>query len=156
MRVSIALLITALVAPVLATPAPNLEAFNAVVKRNVAPMDAVDLSKREVSLGSVSRDIDATSGNIYARDGNSQLSELLQGAVAQGSLNPSDAESLLSKISALNNPQVTSQVTAVLSELLGGLSGPGSVASRDGGSSGGLLGLVLGLLDTVLGLLGGL
>ena len=59
---------------------------------------AVDLSKREVSLGSVSRDIDATSGNIYARDGNAQLSGLVQSAVAQGSLSPSDAESLLGKI----------------------------------------------------------
>ena len=56
---------------------------------------AVDLSKREISFGRVSRDIDAASGNIYARDGSTQLPQLTNEAVAQGLLSQPQASSLL-------------------------------------------------------------
>jgi len=59
---------------------------------------AVDLSKREVSVGSVSRDIDTTSSNVYARDDSSQLPQLINEAVAKGILSQSQASSLLANI----------------------------------------------------------
>lgn len=172
MRVSIALLIAAFVAPVLAAPVLDLGASNALVRRNVAPVDATGLSKREVSVGSASRDIDTTSSDVYARDDSSQLPQLISEAVAEGILSQSQANSLLANINAANDPQVTSTMITALSKLLEGYS-TGAISQEQasallapfakaipstndgaGGSVGGLLSLVTGLLSTVLGLLG--